>query len=412
MNEETQASSHDIKKTIDDIHTAVKKFNDINKELTEKIKNGDVNIGLIKTSLDTANDHIDKLEEKLENMQKAELKARRMNQVGEAQDDIAPEKKQAWNEYIRKGEQSLSYEQVKLLQDTSHIKGYNTVADGQGGYLVLPELDREITRVVNETSPIRQYATVKTISTDQYEKPQITDGASCNWTDDRDSPPGETKTNTFKKLTIMVNGLEALVPITLRSLEDSIINVEQLLSEMTAEAFMLKENRAFVSGNGVGKPQGFLSYPAGSAWRQIEQIPSLSAEGISYEGLIDLTNSLKADYEARAVLMMNRKTIADIRKLLDRNKRPLYEPAFASNPAQIFGFPIVKAADMPLAKPGELAIAFADFKKAYTIIDRKGITLLRDPYTNKGNVLFWTHKRVGGGVDNFEAIKLMKIAAA
>jgi HK97 family phage major capsid protein len=182
-----------------------------------------------------------------------------------------------------------------------------------------------------------------------------------------------------------------------------------------------QEGAAFISGNGTSQPKGFLSETivadASWAWTKIGYIAS-GADGAfaatdPSDALITLAYAPKQAYRANGTWVMNRKTEAVIRKFKDSQHNYIWQPgASAGQPATLFGYPVAEAEDMPDIASNAYAVAFGDFKRGYLIVDRIGVRVLRDPYSAKPYVLFYTTKRVGGGVQNFEAIKLMKFAAS
>lgn len=402
--------STEIKQAVDSIHSAFAEFKATQKEVIAQEVKGALD-PLLAEKFDRINDAITKAEDAKDAAEKAQAMAQARREVEQKADGLSAEQREirsAFLKYVAQGENKLNEKETNLL--ITHTKALSSGSDTAGGYTVMPQFDTEITRVLNETSPVRRVATVKQVSSDQYEKLQRTDRAGAAWAD-RDAAPTETDTPTFKKLTIKAWKLAAEPQISQDLLDDSFINIEQELMNAVIEEFELTENTAFVSGDGVGQPRGFLSYDAGTSWGQIEQVASGNASALTYNGLIDLVYSLKDAYLARAAFMMKRSTVAAIRKLADSQGNPLWQPGFGSEPATLLGYPIVRANDMPAIASNALAIAFGDFSRGYTIIDRVGTRILRDPYTSKPFVKFYTTKRVGAAVDNFEAIKLQKISA-
>lgn len=330
------------------------------------------------------------------------------------------EHKRLIKEFLRKGDQFFSEKEIKFLKDRT--KAMTGVSDPSGGYVIVPEMDTAITRVAYETSPVRQYATVKTISTDQYEKLQRVDLAGAAWVD-RLAGPTETTTPTYQKLIIRVNGLAAMPAIHQLALDDAAVNLENEVITAVATEFELSENTAFVSGDGNGQPTGFLSYTAGSGydytvasiianWGKIEQVVAGSTTAVQYDGLVNLITALKDVYHANANWFMNRGTRGAVRLLKNGVGDPMWAPGLAGQPSELFGYPVAIAADMPAIGSGALSIAFGDFARGYSVIDRMGTRLLRDPYTNKPYIMYYTTKRLGGGVDNYEAIKLQVFNAS
>jgi HK97 family phage major capsid protein len=204
-------------------------------------------------------------------------------------------------------------------------------------------------------------------------------------------------------------------------LEDSAVNIEQWIAQEVEQVFAQQEGAAFVTGDGNNKPKGFLSYPvvdnASWSWSNIGYIASGAAGAFPASDpsdvLVDLVYAVKAGYRQNGVFVMNRKTQSVIRKFKDSTGAYLWQPpAAAGGKASLMTFPVIEAEDMPDIAADSLSIAFGDFARGYLVVDRAGVSVLRDPFSAKPYVLFYTTKRVGGGVQDFDAIKLLKFAAS
>ncbi|MGE0425418.1 MAG: phage major capsid protein [Reyranellaceae bacterium] len=308
-----------------------------------------------------------------------------------------------YNAYIRRGDRVLSADEMKAMSVGS---------DPDGGYLVTPAMSPRILSIQYESSPLRELATVETISTDAIEYPIDDDELDAGWVGETESRP-ETGTPQVGVQRIPVHEVYAMPKATQKFLEDASIDVEGWLARKIGEKFGRTEATAFVSGNGIKKPRGFLSYPAGTSRGQIEQIPSGAATTIKADGLINTMMAQKEFYASGSTWLMRRASIGAVMLLKDGNGQYIWRPGLeAGRPSILLGYPVLEAADMPAVEASALAVAFGNWRAAYTIVDRLGISTLRDPYTAKPFVLFYTRKRVGGDVVNFEAIKLTKIAAA
>jgi HK97 family phage major capsid protein len=231
----------------------------------------------------------------------------------------------------------------------------------------------------------------------------------------------QTASPTLAELQFPTMELYAMPAATASLLEDAVVDLDQWISGEVDAAFAEQEGLAFVSGDGVNKPKGFLSYTevaeASWSWGNIGYI----ATGVSgalpasdpSDILIDTVYALKAGYRQNAAWVMNRKTQASIRKLKDADGNYLWQPPAAPGQrAMLMGFPLVEAEDMPDAGADTTPVAFGDFSRGYLVVDRTGVRVLRDPYSAKPYVLFYTTKRVGGGVQDFDAIKLLKFGVS
>jgi HK97 family phage major capsid protein len=318
--------------------------------------------------------------------------------------------------YLRRGEQRLTSHERDVLEQ--HQKALSVDSDPDGGYLVTPQQSARIIEVVYETSPMRQVATVETISTDALEGLFDGDEAAAAWVSERGAR-AETATPQLGQWRIVTHELFANPRATQKLLDDSAVDIEAWLSRKVADKFARTENLAFVKGNGVGQPRGFTTYPDGTSPRgTIERIPSLDASSIAAEGIYNVIYGIKAAYRAGAVWVMNRATLGIIRTIRDDSGATagtgqfMWSPGFGTQPATLAGYPIVEFEDMDDVSAGNIVAGFGNFRQAYTIVDRIGIRVLRDPYSAKPHVEFYTTKRVGGDVLNFEAIKLMDVAAS
>lgn len=324
----------------------------------------------------------------------------------------AIEHKAAFDAYVRHGESGG----LRALE----VKALSVGSNPDGGYLVPPEVEREVGRRLSLISPIRQIAGVREISGNVYKKPFMTAGPAVGWvgeTADRD----QTDTPVLAELSYPAMELYAMPAATATLLEDSAVNIDEWLAAEVDQAFAEQEGAAFVNGDGTNKPKGFLHYTNvanGSwSWGNIGYIASGEAGDFPADDpsdvLVDLIYALKAGYRQNGVFVMNRKTQSVIRKFKDAGGSYLWQPpSTATGRASLMTFPLVESEDMPDIAANSYSIAFGDFRRGYLIVDRAGVRVLRDPYTAKPYVLFYITKRVGGGVQDFDAIKLIKFAAS
>jgi HK97 family phage major capsid protein len=288
-----------------------------------------------------------------------------------------------------------------------------------GGYTVPLEIEKEVGERLTAISPIRQIAGQRTISANVYKKPFMTSGPAVGWVGETGART-QTDSPVLDQLSFPAMELYAMPAATATLLEDTAVNLDQWLAAEVDQAFAVQEGTAFVTGDGSNKPKGFLSYTtianASWVWGDIGYIATGAAAfpaSNPSDVLVDLIYALKAGYRQNAVFVMNRKTQAAVRKFKDGQGNYLWQPpAVAGGPASLMTFPIIEAEDMPDIAANSLSVAFGDFRRGYLVVDRQGVTVLRDPFTAKPYVLFYTTKRVGGGVQDFDAIKLVKFAAS
>jgi len=310
--------------------------------------------------------------------------------------------------YLRKGDQVMGANEMKALSVGS---------DPDGGFVVYPDMSGRVVSKVFETSPMRAYASVQTISTDALEGLFDLDEAASGWVSETQAR-AETSTPQLKTWRIPVHELYAFPKATQKILDDAAINLEAWLSGKVSEKFARDEAAAFVNGDGVSKPRGFLTYLTGTTLPgTIEQVATgvsgaFAAAPSGGDVLIDALYGLKAQYRANANWFMNRATTKLARKLKDSDGSYIWSPGIAAGqPASILGYPTASFEDMPDPAANSLSIAVGDMRAAYQIVDRVGIRVLRDPYTAKPYVGFYTTKRVGGDVVNFEALKIVRFGA-
>jgi HK97 family phage major capsid protein len=291
-------------------------------------------------------------------------------------------------------------------------KSLTVGADPDGGFTVTPAMAAKIITRQYESDPLREMCATETITTGAVEWMADWGQAGFGWEGETQTGD-ETSTPDFKKVRIPVHVLYAKPKATQTLLEDSGINIETWLANHIARRYYRAEGAAFVSGDGVGKPRGFLTYSnyvtAGgtSEWARIEQVPMGHASVLTADGFNLVKYSLVEYYLNRGTWLMNRLTAAEAMRLKDGDGQYIWRPGLESNaPSTIHGLPLRLATSMPTVAAGALAVALADWKEAYMIVDRLGIVIQRDPYTSKPFVEFYTRKRVGGDVINFEAIKL------
>jgi HK97 family phage major capsid protein len=324
----------------------------------------------------------------------------------------AREHKSAFEGYVRSGESGG----LRALETKALSVGSNP----DGGYLVPVEIEQVIGSRLTAISPIRSIAGQRTISGNVYKKPFMTSGPAVGWVGETDARP-QTGTPVLDSLSFPAMELYAMPAATTALLEDTAVNIDQWLAGEVEQVFAQQEGAAFVNGDGSNKPKGFLAYTtvanASWSWGNVGYIASGAAGAFPASNptdvLIDLVYAVKAGYRQNGAFVMNRKTQSAIRKFKDTTGNYLWQPpAQAGGRASLLTFPVVEAEDMPDIAANSLSIAFGDFGRGYLVVDRAGVSVLRDPYSAKPYVLFYTTKRVGGGVQDFDAFKLLKFAAS
>jgi HK97 family phage major capsid protein len=323
-----------------------------------------------------------------------------------------PEYRAEFESYFRDGEVSAKVKANKIQAAA------NKGTPGQGGYLAPIEWDRSITDRLIQVSPMRQIASVQAITTAGYTKLYNMRGTGSGWVGETAARP-ETTTPTLEPITIVPGTIYAMPGATEEILEDAEIDIEAWLTNEVESEFSYQEGLAFVSGNGTNKPNGFLTYVTGGVnadthpYGAIPQKVAAAAAAITSDELLDLIYDLPQEYTANARWVMNRSTQARIRKLKDGQNNYIWQPSFqAGQPAMLAGFPVTEMAAMPNVAANAYPIAFGDFRRGYQIVDRRGVSVLRDPYSNKPYVMFYMTKRVGGAVVDPDVLRVLKMAGA
>ncbi len=325
---------------------------------------------------------------------------------------VSGEHKDAVHAYMRSGD-----DRALRALDTKAMS-YGSGQDG--GYLVPDETEAVIGKRLAALSPIRGIASVRQVSGAVLKKPFALSGPAVGWVGETAARP-ETTSATLAELQFPTMEIYAMPAATASLLDDSAVDLDDWITGEIETAFAEQEGVAFVAGDGINKPRGFLDYDqvgeSAWVWGKLGYVATgvdgaLPASDAS-DVLIDTIYALKAGYRQNAGWVMNRKTQAAIRKLKDADGNYLWQPpASPGSRAMLMGFPLVEAEDMPDIASNAAAIAFGDFGRGYLVVDRTGVRVLRDPYSAKPYVLFYTTKRVGGGVQDFDAIKLLKFGVS
>ena len=398
-------------KTIEDGLKALNSFQD---NYNEALKKGEEKSAELETKLDKMSNEITAAIEKANEV--AAMQNAAVEQKSEEFDSKNFEKK--FNEFARYNGQIEFKEYCEKLPEVEQ-KRLTTDSDPDGGFFVTPQrLAPEKTRFF-ETSPIRRYARVVTTTKNAIEIP-ILNGARVGATAVGErGTRSETNTREYDLKTIQTHNIYSMPAVTKDMLDDADFNIIPWVNADVQEDFDIYENTSFVTGNGVGQAKGFMSY---NAWttngtyeeNKIEQVNSGNATNFTADGLIDVQNSLKENYQPRAVWMTKRANFKNICKLKDGNGNYLFNRDLDKNTGRPFGLlgkPLEFANDIAAVAANALALAYGDFQAGYVVVDKRGMYVLRDPYTTKGVILFYTEKRYGGDVINWEAIKIQKISA-
>lgn len=405
-------NSEDVASAFDEFMTAFESFREANDERLAQVE---TRVGADVVTVEKMNRINNALDEQKNMMDRMILKNQRPS-IGNGQDGVSTmamvEHKKAFNGYIRSGKEN----ELRSFEE----KAMSYSSDPDGGYLVPDETATEIGRRLAQISPIRSVAGIKVVSSAMYKKPFAVTGPSTGWVAETAVRP-QTAAPSLSELQFPTMELYAMPAATSSLLEDSAINIDQWIAEEVEVAFAEQESAAFINGDGVNQPKGILTNTtvdeSSWSWGSLGYIPTGAdgefASSDASDTLVDTIYSLKAGYRQNANWLMNRRTQADIRKLKDADGNYLWQaPSASGEKAMLMGFPVLEAEDMPDVASDSMSIAFGDYNRGYLVVDRAGVRVLRDPFSAKPYVLFYTTKRVGGGVQDFDAIKLVKFGTA
>lgn len=392
-------SNAEVKALVEGLQAAFGQFKAEHTKQLEDIKAGHSGADQ-EAKLQKINGALDSLQKEVEDAH-TKIAASQMG-AGGGNGPVDKEYSEAFRAHFKKGEVQASL---------------NKGAADEGGYLAPVEWDRTIIDKLALVSPMRSLAFVQTISGAGHTKLFNMGGTASGWVGETDARP-QTGTGTFASLGFGWGEIYANPAATQQMLDDSAINLDSWLANEVDTEFSRQEGVGFWSGNGVNKPFGILTYVDGGAnaakhpFGAIKAVNSGAAAAITADALLDLVYDLPSAFTGNARFAMNRKTQGVVRKLKDDQGNYLWQPSYvAGQPATLAGFALTEVPDMPEVVANATPVLFGDFKRTYTVFDRTGVRVLRDPFTAKPYVVFYTTKRVGGGVHNPEPMRALKVTA-
>ncbi len=350
------------------------------------------------------------LKRQLENVEAAVARSQFPGGGGTEVNRVKAEHKAAFESWFRKGIEGN-------LKDLQIQASASSGDDTAGGFTVPEEMEAAIDRVLPKVSAMRRLATVINIGTDEYKRLVSKGGTTSGWTAEKGAR-AETDVSALAQIIINAKEIYAMPYATQTLLDDSRINIEQWIANEVANEFAEEEGAAFITGDGVSKPKGIASYTMAAnssySWGEVGYIAGGHATLLnSADKLIDLVHALKAPYRNGAAWLMNDTTLGKIRVLKDGQGNYIWRPGLeAGVPETLLGKPVEIDDNVADIGAGTYPVFFANFKRAYLIVDRVGIRVLRDPYSAKPYVAFYTTKRVGGGIIMYESVKTLKIATS
>ncbi|HFK2693702.1 TPA: phage major capsid protein [Kluyvera ascorbata] len=384
------------------------KFDDFKSKNDKRIDALESEKGKLAGQVDTLNGKLTELES-LKSDLETELAAVKRPGGPQQQSKAATEHKTAFMQFMRKGDDDG-------LRDLER-KALQVGTDEDGGYAVPEELDRNILTLLKDEVVMRQEATVMTIGGSDYKKLVNVGGTASGWVGETDARPA-TDASKLKLIEPFMGEIYGNPQATQKMLDDVFFNAESWINSELAIEFAEQEEIAFTSGNGTKKPKGFLAYTSSldddktRAFGTLQHVLSGSAAAVTADSIIQLVYTLRKTHRNGAKFMLNNNSLFKIRILKDSEGNYLWRPGLEMNqPSTLLGYGIAENEQMPDIAADAKAIAFGNFKRGYTIVDRIGTRVLRDPYTNKPYVGFYTTKRTGGMLADSQAIKLLQIGA-
>lgn len=382
-------------------------FEEFQKKNDKRIDAIESEKGKLAESVDTLNGKLSELDE-LKSSLEAELAAVKRPGGGVANKDVA-EHKSAFELFVRKGkDDGLAELEQKAMQ---------TGTDPDGGYAVPEELDRNIISALRDEVVMRQECNVVSVGTPSYKRLVNKGGTGSGWVGETDARP-ETNTSKIGTVEPVWGEIYGNPAATQTMLDDAFFNVEQFITGELAIEFAEQEEAAFTNGDGSKKPKGLLAYGSGDKadkdreWGKLQHLLLKKPDELTADEVMQLVYTLRKPYRNGAKFMMNNSTLFKVRTLKDSQGNYLWQPGLQlGQPSALLGYGIAENEQFADMAAGAVPLAFGNFKRCYTILDRIGIRMLRDPYTNKPFVHFYTTKRVGSMLVDSNAVKLLKAAA-
>jgi len=389
-------SMPEVKALVDNLQQAFATFKEEHNRQLEAVKAG-VPASDITAKVEKIDEHVSELQKAVDDAN-VKMAAMQMGAGGNAVRDA--QYTEAFNAHVKRGEVTASLHKGEA-QD--------------GGYLTPVEWDRTITDKLVLISPMRQICRVQQVSKTGFSKLFNMRGTASGWVGETENRVS-TNTAQFTPLTFSSGEIYANPAATQQILDDSLIDLQAWLADEVYTELAKQEGSAFIAGDGTNKPSGILRYvegvtnPKTHPFGPIHTVQSGAAGAITSDGIIDLIYDLPSVFTGNARFIMNRNSQRAVRRLKDGQGNYLWQPSYvAGQPATIAGYPLTEMPDMPDITEGGTPILFGDFMQSYLIVDRIGIRVLRDPYTNKPYVMFYTTKRVGGGLLNPEPMRAMRV---
>lgn len=393
----------DVKQVAEELGGRFDEFKSANDKRLEGIE---AEKNKLSETVDSLNEKMTELDNQKTALEKELAALKRPGRDGDTEE--VSEHKTAFGSFIRKG----SEDGLRELER----KALNIATDADGGYAVPEELDRNIIELERDMSPMRQVCNVISVSTPDYKRLVNLGGAASGWVGESDNRPA-TGTPSLAQIAATMGEIYANPQATQTSLDDIFFNAETWLTEEVAREFAEKEGSAFLLGDGTNKPAGLLNGTITTedddarAFGTLQAVNSGSAGDFDADDLVKLIYTLKKGYRMGATFMLPSLTLFKVRTMKDGNGAYIWQPGLqAGQPSSLLGYGVTENEDVPAVSADANSVLFGNYQRGYTIVDRIGTRVLRDPYTNKPNVGFYTTKRVGGMLTDSNAVKILKLS--
>lgn len=396
----------------DQLNTIYAQFTEVNDAVLSELEHKSGADVLLEEKLARLDAAIDAQMQRLTELQLKSQRPAKAASSPAAQQADGVEHKTAFDSYMRKGQE----QHLKALEQKAMSGGSTT----EGGYLLPQQLEADILRRISSLSPIRAIAANRKVSGPSYRRPMIAANPAVDWASETEART-ETDAMVLRMREVKIFELSAMPAVTQTLLDDAAVDLSQILAEEVEGAFAEKESEAFISGNGTSAPQGLLSVTVhntledtGTSIGSIKTgVNDAFASTNGADVLLSLIYGVKTGVRRNGRFLFNRRTQSELRKLKDGQGNYLWQPPVSAGAdPSLMGFPVTEAEHMPdMTATNPYAIAFGDFQRAYMVVDRVGISVLRDPYSSKPNVLLYITKRVGGGVMDYDAVKFINFSA-
>ncbi|XUU49166.1 phage major capsid protein [Serratia nematodiphila] len=383
-------------------------FEEFTKKNDKRLDAIEAEKGKLSETVDTLNGKLSELDNLKSQLEEELAAAKRPG--GGKDSKAATEHKAGWLQFVRKGkDDGLAELEQKAMQTTT---------DPDGGYAVPEELDRNIISALKDEVVMRAECTVITMGTPNYKKLVNQGGTNSGWVGETDGRP-ETKTSNLGVIEPVWGEIYGNPMATQTMLDDAFFDVENFIVSDLTQEFAEQEEIAFTNGDGNKKPKGLLAYGSDikddkeREWGKLQHLLAGKPDAITADEIVKLVYTLRKPYRSGARWMMNNSTLFTVRTLKDSQGNYLWQPGLQlGQPSSLLSYGIAENEQFPDIAGDGTPIGFGNFKRCFTILDRIGVRMLRDPYTKKPFVGFYTTKRVGSMMVDSNSVKLLKMGAA